>query len=497
MTSSRDRRWLALVLLSLTQFVLVIDVSIVNVALTPIQQALEFSPANLQWILSAYTLAFGGLLLLGGRLGDLYGRRRMFITGLAVFTVGSALCGLAQTELMLILSRGLQGAGAAIVSPVALSILMTTFAEGAERNKALGIWGAIAGIGGAVGVLAGGVLTEFFSWRWIFLVNVPICLAVLLLAPRFIGESKGEGSYHLDALGAVVVTLGQALFIYGLVHGQTDGWANPVTLACLAVGVALLLSFVAIERRVKEPLLPLEIFRNRSLLGANVVGFLLGAAIFAMFFFISLYMGQVLSYSPMEIGVRYLLFAVVIILAAGASQALVTRLGVRPVLTAGMLLLLVGLVYLTFMRVNGTYMRDLVPAFIVCGIGMGFAFVPVSIAALQGVTPQLAGAASGLINTSQQIGGAVGIAILSTLALTVQENRLDETLPGWREAPAVAPGTAPPPQAAAALADGAVSGFHAVFWAGAAMALVAVIATLVFVPRQVDPVEGGPVHAGL
>lgn len=487
MAKADNRRWIALTLLSLTQFVLVIDVSIVNVALSAIQDALEFSQANLQWILSAYTLTFGGLLLLGGRLGDLFGRRRLFLVGLVVFIVGSTLCGLAQSELMLILSRGLQGIGAAIISPVALSILTTTFAEGSERNKALGIWGAIAGIGGAVGVLAGGVLTEYLSWRWIFLVNVPICLAVLFFVPRYVDESRGHGRPRLDIGGALSVTTGLAALIYGLVHAETDGWTDTTTLVVLAVAAALLVAFVVIESTVADPLLPLGIFRNRTLTGANVVGFLLGAAIFAMFFFLSLYMQQVIGYSALGVGVRYLLVAIVIILAAATSQALVTRFGVRPVLTMGMLLLLAGLLYFAQIRVNGSYGRDLVPGFILAGAGLGFSFVPVSIAALMGVEARLAGAASGLINTSQQVGGAVGIAILSTIANTVTNNRVTDA------ASAAAAGGGDPKVAAdAALPAALVDGFSTSFYVSAGMALIGLAMTLLIIRRVSMP--AGEVH---
>lgn len=478
MPQADSRRWIALTLLSLTQFVLVIDVSIVNVALGSIQESLEFSQEDLQWILSAYTLTFGGLLLLGGRLGDLFGRRRLFLIGLVVFLVGSFLCGLAQTDLMLILSRALQGVGAAIISPVALSILTTTFAEGSERNKALGIWGAIAGVGGAVGVLAGGILVEYVSWRWIFLVNIPVCLVPLVLGPRFIDESRGEGRPRLDVSGAVSVTAGLALLIYGLVHAETDGWGDPVTLGVLAVSAVLIAAFLVIESNVTDPLLPLGIFRIRNLTGANVVGFLLGAAIFAMFFFLSLYMLQVLGYSALGVGLRYLLVAIVIILAAGASQALVTRFGVRPVLALGMVLLLAGLVYFAQISVDGSYGTDLVPGFILAGIGLGFSFVPVSIAALQGVTPRLAGAASGLINTSQQIGGAVGIAILSTVANTVTNGRVEDAAEA-----AVAAGQDPEAAAGAALPQALVDGFAWSFYVAGGMALVGLVCTLFIIRR--------------
>jgi EmrB/QacA subfamily drug resistance transporter len=478
MPQADSRRWIVLMLLSLTQFVLVIDVSIVNVALGEIQGALDFSQENLQWILSAYTLTFGGLLLLGGRLGDLLGRRLLFMIGLVVFLVGSGLCGFAQTEFMLILSRGLQGVGAAIISPVALSILTTTFAEGSERNKALGIWGAIAGAGGAVGVLTGGILVEYVSWRWIFLVNIPVCLVPLLLAPRFIPESRGEGRPRADVSGAISVTAGLALLIYGLVHAETDGWTDPVTLGVLAVSVVLIAVFIAIEARVSDPLLPLGIFRLRSLTGANVVGFLLGASIFAMFFFLSLYMLQVLQYSALGVGLRYLLFAITIIVAAGASQALVTRFGVRPILALGMVLLGIGLLYFTQIDVGGSYGGDLVPGFIIAGVGLGFAFVPVSIAALQGVGPNLAGAASGLINTSQQVGGAVGIAILSTVANSVTNGQVEDAA----EAAAAAGGD-PEQAAAAALPQALVDGFSTSFWVAAGMALIGLAMTLFIIQR--------------
>ncbi|HWH15778.1 MAG TPA: MFS transporter [Miltoncostaeaceae bacterium] len=484
MPQADNRRWIALTLLSLTQFVLIIDVSIVNVALADIQRSLAFSQEDLQWILSAYTLTFGGLLLLGGRLGDLFGRRRLFLIGLVVFTVGSALCGFAQTDLMLILSRALQGIGAAIISPVALSILTTTFAEGSERNKALGIWGALAGVGGAVGVLAGGLLVEYLSWRWIFLVNVPVCLAVLFLVPRFVDESRGEGRPRVDAAGAISVTGGLALLIYGLVHAETDGWGDPVTIACLAVAAGLIALFVLIESRMRDALLPLSIFRNRTLTGANVVGFLLGAAIFAMFFFLSLYMQQVLGYSALGTGLRYLLVALVIVFAAGLSQALVTRLGVRPVLATGMLLLALGLLYFAQIRVDGGYGRDLVPGFILAGIGLGFAFVPVSIAALQGVEARLAGAASGLINTSQQIGGAVGIAVLSTVANTVTNNRAEDVA-----ASAARAGQSPEDAVRSALPQVLVDGFQTQFYVAAGMALVGLLCTL-FIIRKVTVVPG-------
>jgi len=476
---SESRALIVLVLLSLTQFILVIDISIVNVALNSIKHALAFSQANLQWILSAYTLTFGGLLLLGGRAADLLGRRRVFMAGLIIFTCGSALCGFAQTELMLILSRAFQGVGAAIISPGALSILMTTFQEGSERNRALGVWGAIAGVGGAVGVLAGGILVQYLSWRWIFLVNVPIGVVVLLLTPRFIPESKGAAGGRLDIAGSVSITGGLALLIYGLTHAQIASWSSPTTIGSLVAAAVLIVGFVVIEARVSDPILPLRIFRIRSVTGANVVGFLLGSSIFATFFFLSLYMQQVLGIDALGVGLRYLLLAGVIIVAAGVSQALVTRFGVRPILAIGMLLLMIGLVSFTNLRVDGTYLRDLVPGFILVGVGLGFAFVPVSIAALQGVTGSLAGAASGLINTSQQVGGAVGVAVLSTIAGTVSTSHITSAVTS-----AVAAGGNAQRAAAAATPQGLVDGFQAAFYVAAATALVGLVCTVVLIRRE-------------
>lgn len=489
MTQADSRRWIVLTLLSLTQFILVIDVSIVNVALADIQSALDFSQENLQWILSAYTLTFGGLLLLGGRMADMFGRRRVFLIGLGVFIIGSALCGFAQSELMLILARALQGVGGAIISPGALSILMTTFAEGAERNKALGIWGAIAGVGGAVGVLAGGFLVEYLSWRWVFLVNLPIGLAVLFLVPRFVQESRGEGNSRLDLGGSLTITGGLAALIYGLTRAETDGWGDTITIGMLVLAGVLILGSILIEATVKDPLLPLGIFKNRTLTGANVVGFLLGAAIFAMFFFISLYMQQVLRFSALGVGTRYLLFALVIIFAAAASQALVTRFGVRPVLAAGMLFLIAGLAYFTQIDVDGTYPRDLVPGFILAGIGLGFSFVPVSIAALQGVQPRMAGVASGLINTSQQVGGAVGIAILSTVATSTTTGNLEDAA-----AAAAAAGKDPQAAIQAATPQGLVDGFVNAFTVGIGMAVVGLVCTL-FIIQKVSAKEAAAAHA--
>ena len=465
MSEADRRRWASLALLCAVQFMVVLDVAIVNVALPSIQSALGFSESGLQWVVSAYTLTFGGLMLLGGRAADLLGRRRVFLVGLAVFSLASLACALAQSDTWLIIARAVQGSGAAIISPAALSIVMTTFAEGRERNKALGIWGAIAGVGGAVGVLLGGVLTDALSWEWIFFINVPVGFAVLALGPRLLKESRVEGATrHFDLFGALTVTAQLVLLVYALVEAPEAGWASLQTIGLLALSGALLVAFLLIEHRSVAPLVPLGLFRNRSLTGGNVVGFLLGASIFAMFFFLSLYMQQVLGYSPLRTGIAYLAIAVTIVLSAGASQALVTRLGVKPVLLTGMILTLAGLLWFTQVSVDGSYWVDLLPGFLVSGVGLGFAFVPVTIAALSGVTNREAGVASGIINTSQQIGGAVGVAILSTVATT-------------RTATALAAGESQ--------LSALTSGFAYAFAVGAGMALLGVIATVALVSRRV------------
>jgi EmrB/QacA subfamily drug resistance transporter len=409
---------LALMLLAMTQFVIVIDASIVNVALPSIGAHLHFSRDDLSWVVNAYTLTFGGFLLLGGRLADLLGRRRMFMLGLIVFSLASLAGGLAQSEAWLIVARAVQGLGAAIVSPAALSIITTTFAEGAERNRALGIWGAVAGAGGAAGVLLGGILTSGLSWRWVLFVNVPIGLIAATLAPRLLLESRAEGGAKgFDIPGAVSVTAGLALLVYAVVDAVNVGWGATSTLLRLAGAAILLAAFVAIELRQRHPLMPFSIFRLRTLRGADIVGLLIGMSLFSMFFFISLYLQDVLHYSPIKAGVSYLPLAVGIILSAGAASQLVTRVGFKPTLIGGLLLIAVALLW--FSRVpapGGSYLADVFGPSLLAAFGLGFSFVPVTIAAVTGTKPHEAGLASGLINTSQQVGGALGLAILATVA---------------------------------------------------------------------------------
>ncbi|HET6848490.1 MAG TPA: MFS transporter [Gaiellales bacterium] len=467
MSNEHSHKWLALVLLCAVQFMVVLDVAIVNVALPTIQKALNFSDANLQWVVSAYTLTFGGFLMLGSRIADLLGRKRMFIAGLVLFSGASLACGLSGSDTQLIAFRAIQGLGAAIISPAALSILTTTFEEGEERNKALGIWGAIAGMGGAVGVLLGGILTDQVGWEWIFFLNVPIGIVVILAGQRVLMESRVEmETRSLDILGAILVTAGLTLLVYGLVSTDTHSWTSTLVLGSLIGSAVLLAAFVVAEMRAAAPILPFSIFRNRSLTGANIVGLLLGASIFSMFFLLSLYMQQVLGYSALKAGLAYLLVASVIIVAAGASQALVTRIGVRTVLTAGMVLLIAGLLWFSRVAVDGSYTVDLVPGFILAGLGLGFSFVPVQIASLVGVSNDEAGIASGLINTSQQVGGALGVAILSTITFT----RVDSYLTDHHGNQALFP-------------NALVDGFHVAFLAGAGLALIGLVATVLFIPK--------------
>jgi EmrB/QacA subfamily drug resistance transporter len=408
---------LALMLLAMTQFVVVIDASIVNIALPSIGTALHFSQADLSWVVNAYTLTFGGFLLLGGRLADLMGRRRMFMVGLVIFSLASLLGGLAQSEAWLIAARAVQGLGAAIVSPAALSIITTTFAEGEERNRALGVWGAVAGAGGAAGVLLGGILTSGLSWRWVLFVNVPIGLLCTFLAPRILVESHADfENRDFDIPGAVTVTAGLGLLVYALVDAVNVGWGSAATLGKIAGAVVLLFAFIVIEQRRKAPLMPFSIFRLRTLRGANVVALLIGMSLFSMFFFVSLYMQQVLHFSALRAGLSYLPLAVGIILSAGAASVGVTRFGFKPVLLTGLLFVAAGLFWFSQIPTHGTFASDVLGPSVLAAIGLGLSFVPVTIAAVTGTLPHEAGLASGLVNTSQQVGGALGLAILATIA---------------------------------------------------------------------------------
>ena len=410
------RKDFALALLALTQFVIVLDASIVNVALPSIGRALDFSQDNLSWVVNAYTLTFGGFLLLGGRLADLLGRRAIFIGGLALFSVASLLGGLAQSDTWLIAARAVQGLGAALISPAALSLITTIFAEGAERNRALGVWGAVAGSGGAAGVLLGGMLTQWVGWQAVLFVNVPIGLIAAAAAPRLLPESRDAGRRYFDVQGAVLVTGGLALLVYALVDANNAGWGTFHTIGLGAIALGLIAAFVAWEARAAHALMPFSIFRLRTLTGANVIGLLLGLALFAMFFFLSLYMQQVLGYDALKTGVSYVPLALMLVGSAGVASQLTTRIGFKPVLITGLLMLSGGLVWFAQVDAGGSYLGDVLFPSIVVGFGLGLAFVSVMIASVMGTKPEEAGLASGLINTSQQVGGALGLAILSAIA---------------------------------------------------------------------------------
>jgi EmrB/QacA subfamily drug resistance transporter len=473
------RRWKALAVLGVAYLMVVLDVSIVNVALPSIQLDLGFTTEDLQWVVSGYALTFGGFLLLGGRVGDLLGRRTLFMVGLGLFLVTSLLAGLSTSSEMLIVARLLQGAAGAILSPSVFSIVTVTFAEGAERNKALGILGGIAGSGAAIGVLLGGVLTEYVGWQWIFFVNIPIAAVTLALVPRYVRESRAEGlRRHFDSFGAVTVTASLVLLVFGLTQANRVGWGSAQTIGVFVASAVLMAIFLVNETRSQSPLVPLGIFRRRTLTGANLVGLGLGTMIFGMFFLLSLYMQQVLGYSALKTGFGYLAVALTVVVAAAISQAFVTRLGVKPVLVIGMALLGAGLVYFTQVSAGGSYFGDLLPGFLVIGVGMGFSFVPISIAALAGVQGPEAGLASGLINTSQQIGGALGLALLTTVATTHTSSALDS-------------GTARP--------EALTEGFSLGFWVAAGFALVALVTTLVVLRQEDLPAVGtepAPAPAG-
>jgi EmrB/QacA subfamily drug resistance transporter len=419
MTAGADpRRWMALAVVCAAFFMTILDVSIVNVALPSIGRSLHFSRDNLQWVITAYAITYGGFLLLAGRLADLFGRRRVFVVGLVVFTIASLFCGLAWSEPVLITFRAIQGFGAAVITPSALSIVMTTFEEGAERNKALGIWGALGGGGAAVGVLAGGVLTQYLSWRWIFYVNVPVGALALALTPRFVRESRTERETSQDFGGAITVTAGLALLVYAVSKAPDHGWGSGWTLTRIAIAVVLLLLFVAIEARHRDPLMPFRIFRIQTVAGANFAGLLLGGIIFANFFLLTLYVQRVLHYSPVHTGVTFVATAGSAVLWAGAAQYLTTRFGVKPVLAIGFVTMVAANIYYAQVPAHGSFAGALLPGYLIMGFAIPFSFIPISIAALAGVSHDEAGLASGLINTAQQIGGAVGIAVCSSVSVS-------------------------------------------------------------------------------
>jgi EmrB/QacA subfamily drug resistance transporter len=421
MASVTDERraTLTLVICCLAQFMVVLDVSIVNVALPSISADLGFTPATLAWVVNAYTLAFAGFLLLGGRAADLLGRREVFAGGLALFALASLAGGLAQDELTLVAARAAQGLGGAIVAPASLSILTTSFPEGVERNRALGLWGAMGAIGGASGALLGGILTEALNWRWILIINLPIGVFAALAALRVVrsGRREAGAARDFDLVGALTVTLGLVIVTYGIVESESYGWGSARTLLTLAAGALLLVLFVIVEGHfAHRPLVPLRIFASRLLSGANVVVFCLGGSVFAMWYFVSLYLQQVLGYSPIEAGLAFLPMPLTIAACTQAATRLTGRVGAGPVLAAGMTLIALGMLLFTRVPPDGRYVADVLAPALLCAAGIGFSFVPVTIAATAGVRRTEAGLASGLVNTSRQMGGSIGLALLATVA---------------------------------------------------------------------------------
>ncbi len=467
-TEQGNRRWLALGVIVAAQFMVILDIAIVNVALPSIESDLHFSQESLQWVISAYAIFFGGFLLLGGRLADIFGRRRLFVLGLALFAASSLLCGLAGSEGWLIAFRAVQGLGGALLTPAALSILMTTFAEGRERNIALGIWGAASGSGGAAGVLLGGLLTSYLSWSWIFFINVPVGAAVIAFTPWLLRESRSELPHrHFDVAGALSVTAGLMLFVYALTRATQHGWSHPSAVALLAGSAALIVAFVAIELRSAAPLLPMRIFRVRNVAAANATFLVIAAIAFSQFFLLTLYMQQVLHYSAIETGAGFAAITLTIVVFSNVAQTLVTRFGARWVLAAGLLLSALGLSLLTRLPVRGHYFWDLFPALVVSGVGLALSFIPATIAGLTGVSRGDAGIASGLINTSRQIGGALGLAAVSTIASSYAGHGSGIT--------------------------SLTHGFHASFYVLTGLAIVGVLVAATFIETQPRRVEVEPV----
>jgi len=473
---SEPNRWLVLVLVCVAQFMVVLDATVVNVALPSIQHALHFSADSLQWIVNGYTLMFGGFLLLGGRASDLIGRQRLFIAGVVLFTCASALNGFADSSGVLVAGRALQGLGGALVSPAALSIVTTTFEEGSERTKALGVWSAIAAGGGAVGLIVGGFLTQEFSWRWVFFVNLPIGVAATLLSMRFVPNSRAESRpATYDTAGAVTVTGGLLVLVFAIVKAQSFGWGSAKTIGLFVAAVVLLAIFVQVELRSRAPLIRLGIFRLRSLTGSNGAMLLVMAGLFAMFYFASLYLQEVLHYKPLKAGFAFVPFAAGIIVGAGLSQALIRKLGVRVVTYIGIVLGMAGLLYFARLPTHGTYAKDILPTILITSIGMGLTFVPCTLLATTNVSSEDAGLASGLLNTSQQVGGALGLAILSTLAASRTSHLLGHGV-----------------TSASLRASAQTSGYHVAFAVGAGMlALAGLLLAATVRKRDAEAIDSG------
>ncbi|MDQ6804360.1 MAG: MFS transporter [Actinomycetota bacterium] len=466
-----------LILACLGQFMVILDVSVVNVALPAIRHGLGFSEQDLQWVVNAYTVTFAGFLLLGGRAADLIGRRRVFVGGLVLFALASLAGGFAQSQVMLIVARAVQGLGAAVVAPASLTILTTTFTEPRERNRAVGIWGAMGGAGGAAGVLLGGILTDIAGWRWILFINVPIGLAAAFLTTVYVAEGRAPSrARNFDVAGALTATIGLSLLVLGIVRTDVTGWGNASTIALLGVGVALLFVFLAIEGRLaKAPLMPLRIYASRTLSAANVVVLFVGAASFAMWFFVSLYLQEVLGYSPIKAGLAFLPMTLCIVAGSVLASRFVLRFGAKPMLIAGLLAQAAGLLLFTQVAVNGAYLSDVIAPSLLVAMGIPLSFVPSTICAVQGVQAREAGLASALVNTSRLVGGALGLAVLAAIA-TARTNS-DVRLSGT--------GTH-------AVHVALTSGFHVAFAVAAGLAVAGAFVAAFGMPRVVAKQQNVP-----
>ena len=440
----------------MAQLMVVLDATIVTVALPSIQRSLDFSTADLQWVLSAYTLTFGGLLLFGGRLGDVLGRRRMFVFGLLLFSGASLAGGLATTSVWLVVARAIQGCGAAIAAPTALSLIGDTFEEGPPRTRAMGVYAAMSGAGSAIGLLLGGVLTDVASWRWVFFINVPIGVAVAWIAPRVLPNSEARGG-HLDVPGAITVTVATTALVYGLVRAPTEGWADTATVACLGLAAVLFVVFIVVETKSSYPLMPLRLFANRNRAAAYAVMLCTSAAIFAVFFFLTQLLQNAYGYSPIVAGLAFLPFSLGIALTSELVAKFLDRVGPRVFASLGPFLCAVGLLWLSRVDLQSTYVHDILGPTLLLAIGLGFTFVPLTLSATSGVEPADMGIASALLNSSQEIGGTLGLAVLVTVATSVAHNWLNDHGPN---------------ASATLILDAAVHGYHVAFLVGAAIATV-------------------------
>ncbi|MCX5001512.1 MFS transporter [Streptomyces sp. NBC_00638] len=487
---------IALLVIASCQLMVVLDITIVNIALPHIQTSLGFSTENLSWVINAYTLTFGGLLLLGGRSGDILGRRRVFMFGVLLFVFASLLGGLSQESWQLLAARSLQGVGGAIASPTALALITTTFREGPERNRAFGVFAAVSAGGSAIGLLAGGILVEWLDWRWVFFVNIPIGLLIVLATPRYIKESKRHPG-HFDFLGALTSTLGMVLLVYGFIRASEEGWSDPVTLAAFGAALVFLIGFIAVERRSRQPITPLWMFRDRNRSGVYAMMLSLSAAIFGMFFFLTLFVQNILGFSPLKAGFAFLPVSAIIAVGAGVASNLLPRWGPKPFMAVGAILSAVGLGWLTLTNVDSTYLGSILGPTLVFGFGMGLQFVSLTLMAVSGVQPKDTGAASGILNATQQVGGSLGLSVLVTVFGTASRNEATDQVAKFLSTATPAQqlqfrrtGQLPAPWSQQVL----TSGISAAFVAAAIFAVFAALVALIVIqvrPSDLERLQGG------